>query len=326
MMRPAYMTAIRSAMSATTPRSWVTRITPAPVSSRSSWMRWRIWAWIVTSSAVVGSSAIRTEGSHDIAGARDAHALEELDRPLARLCVRQRLVLLDLLRDLVADLQDRIQRRHRVLEDHRDLGAAHPAQLVLGGVHQFLVRVVRRPGEARVGRARESHQGHGRDGLPRARFADDREHLPRAQLEAHPVDRLDDPLLRRERHLQVVDPKEALSLRDAGRRRGSAHWSRIRGSRNAYRMSTIAFSRTMKNAPKRTTPMIGGRSSRPIDSAAYCPTPCRPKTYSLRIAPPPRAAPKSSPNSVTIGISAFLSVCRIRMRRSLSPFARAVRT
>ena len=34
-----------------------------PVSSRRLRMRSRIWAWIVTSSAVVGSSAISSSGS-----------------------------------------------------------------------------------------------------------------------------------------------------------------------------------------------------------------------------------------------------------------------
>ncbi len=68
-MRPAYITAMRSAMSATTPRSWVTRITAALVSARRSRMRSRIWAWIVTSSAVVGSSAISTLGLHERARA-----------------------------------------------------------------------------------------------------------------------------------------------------------------------------------------------------------------------------------------------------------------
>ena len=61
------MTAIRSAMSATTPRSCVTRMIAAPVSSRSSRIRWRICAWIVTSSAVVGSSAISTDGLQESA-------------------------------------------------------------------------------------------------------------------------------------------------------------------------------------------------------------------------------------------------------------------
>ena len=64
-IRPAYITAMRSAMSATTPRSWVTRITPAWASSRISLISSRIWACTVTSSAVVGSSAISTRGSHE---------------------------------------------------------------------------------------------------------------------------------------------------------------------------------------------------------------------------------------------------------------------
>ena len=63
-MRPAYMTATRSAISATTPMSWVMRMMAVPVSSRSAWSRSKIWAWTVTSSAVVGSSAIRMRGRH----------------------------------------------------------------------------------------------------------------------------------------------------------------------------------------------------------------------------------------------------------------------
>ena len=39
------------------------RMMAVPVSSRSVRMRSRIWAWIVTSSAVVGSSAMRSSGS-----------------------------------------------------------------------------------------------------------------------------------------------------------------------------------------------------------------------------------------------------------------------
>ena len=39
----------------------------------------------------------------------------------------------------------------------------------------------------------------------------------------------------------------------------------------------------------------GGTSSWPIDCAAYWPTPCRLNTDSVRIAPPPTTAAKSSP-------------------------------
>src|SRR6266498_1698237 len=105
-MRPEYMTAIRSAMSATTPRSWVTRTIAAPVSSRSSRMR-------------------------------DADLVEQLHRPLLRLLGGQGLVLLDLLDDLLPDPHHGVQRRHRVLEDHRDLGPAHLPQLVLRRVHEL---------------------------------------------------------------------------------------------------------------------------------------------------------------------------------------------
>src|SRR6266508_4114593 len=52
-------------VSATTPRSCVMSISAAPVRSWTSRISSRIWAWIVTSSAVVGSSAMSSLGSHD---------------------------------------------------------------------------------------------------------------------------------------------------------------------------------------------------------------------------------------------------------------------
>src|SRR5829696_4884550 len=62
--RPAYITTTLSARSATTPRLCVIRTIAVPSRSRTSRRRSRIPAWIVTSSAVVGSSAIRIFGSH----------------------------------------------------------------------------------------------------------------------------------------------------------------------------------------------------------------------------------------------------------------------
>ena len=50
-------------MSATTPRSWVMRMMDMPSLSLSSAISSRICAWIVTSRAVVGSSAMRSLGS-----------------------------------------------------------------------------------------------------------------------------------------------------------------------------------------------------------------------------------------------------------------------
>ena len=61
--RPAYITRMSSASSATTPRSWVMMMTAEPNSACRSEIRSRICACTVTSSAVVGSSAISSSGS-----------------------------------------------------------------------------------------------------------------------------------------------------------------------------------------------------------------------------------------------------------------------
>ena len=63
-MEPAYMTMTSSHICATTPRSWVIKMIAMPSSFSRDFIRSRICAWIVTSSAVVGSSAIRISGSH----------------------------------------------------------------------------------------------------------------------------------------------------------------------------------------------------------------------------------------------------------------------
>src|SRR5581483_9282558 len=59
-IRPSRITAIRSQSSATTARSWLMNRTLMPRSSRSARISWRISAWTVTASALVGSSARST--------------------------------------------------------------------------------------------------------------------------------------------------------------------------------------------------------------------------------------------------------------------------
>ena len=62
-MRPAYITATRSHMRATIPKSWVMNSMPRRVRRWMSRSRVRYWSWMVASSAVVGSSAINRFGS-----------------------------------------------------------------------------------------------------------------------------------------------------------------------------------------------------------------------------------------------------------------------
>ena len=83
---PAYITAISSVCRATTPRSWVTSITDMLRSRRWSWMRSRIWACTVTSSAVVGSSA-NSSGRAAGEGDGDHHSLAHAAGQLVRVLV-----------------------------------------------------------------------------------------------------------------------------------------------------------------------------------------------------------------------------------------------
>ncbi len=66
-MRPRYITATSSQICATTPMLCVMNITAIPVCSWSLRIRSRIWASVVTSRAVVGSSAISSAGLQESA-------------------------------------------------------------------------------------------------------------------------------------------------------------------------------------------------------------------------------------------------------------------
>ena len=143
--RPSYITATRSAISATTPRSWVMSITAMPSSRLSSLISSRICAWVVTSSAVVGSSAISSSGSqaerHGDHGAL-AHAAAETDADSSsRLCRgrgmptcssistaapaprpgRRRGAGASPRRSGCRSCSTGLEAGHRLLEDHRDL-------------------------------------------------------------------------------------------------------------------------------------------------------------------------------------------------------------
>ena len=68
--------------------------------------------------------------------AGDAHLLEPFDREPACRAGGDVAVQQDRLDELVADGQHRVQRRHRVLEDHRDLAPAERAEPPLRGGEQ----------------------------------------------------------------------------------------------------------------------------------------------------------------------------------------------
>src|SRR5882724_2640433 len=105
-------------------------MTEAPTRRLRSSINCRICAWIVTSSAVVGSSAIRSLGlqASEIAimtrWLRDTNQCQHLDGACLCGLLVQSLMNPQRLTDLTADGQHRIEARHRLLEDHRNVVAA----------------------------------------------------------------------------------------------------------------------------------------------------------------------------------------------------------
>ena len=181
-----------------------------PSSSRRSSSRSRICAWIVTSSAVVGSSAISSRG-------RQASAIAIITRcrcpprKLVRIVVaagcaadgmptrssistaRSRcgarpmsLMRAQGLGDLLADGEHRIERGHRLLEHHRDAGAADAlhARVRRGASGPAPSNRTLPAGDARRRLRQQAHDGQRGDALAAAGFADDAEDLARREVEA----------------------------------------------------------------------------------------------------------------------------------------------
>ena len=155
-IRPAYITATSSTISATTPRSCVMSriampepLAAAPAAARGSapGSSRRARSSARRRSAASGRRRAPSRSSRAAACRRTAGAgsratrcsgdgmptsSQHLDRRGRAASVRPTpLVEPHRLGDLVADREDRVERRHRLLEDHRDLVAADLAHLVV---------------------------------------------------------------------------------------------------------------------------------------------------------------------------------------------------
>ena len=110
--------------------------------------------------------------------------------PGAALSARQRLVSIEHLADLLADLHHRVQRGHRLLEDHADALAPNGAQLVLGQGQQVAAfeqdatghRCHMRPGQ-------EAHHRVGDHRLARARLTNHAQRLAGGNFQVDTLDR-----------------------------------------------------------------------------------------------------------------------------------------
>ena len=113
-----------------------------------------------------------------LARRRDLDLIEQLERRGVGLAASHVAVVAQRLGDLEAHRQDRVQRRHRLLEDHRDAVAADLAHLLLAERDQVEIGEADVPaGDPPVGRRHQAHDGQRGDALAATGLADDRQRL-----------------------------------------------------------------------------------------------------------------------------------------------------
>ena len=140
----------------------------------------------------------------DDLGVRDLDVGQQLDRFRGSLLFVHALMDHERLGDLPADGEDRVQARHRLLEDHGDLVAADLVHFVHGQLGQILTVEEDLAGVNIAVAVEQTENAHGRDALAGTGFADDAEHLARVKRIADAVDRLDRAALGCEESLQIL--------------------------------------------------------------------------------------------------------------------------
>src|SRR5919199_4386464 len=113
-------------------------------------------------------------------------------------------MVMERLGQLPADRVERVQRGHRLLEDHGELGATNVIALALGEL-QEVGAAVARFARGRAVRGQEPHHGHGGLALAGARFADERHRLALADIEVDAAHGFDDALPGAESDLQAAE-------------------------------------------------------------------------------------------------------------------------
>jgi hypothetical protein len=142
------------------------------------------------------------------AGRRDPRPPERLQRPLANLAVAEiGLVLFERLAKVVLDPHQRVQPRHRLLEDQAELGTAQSRELLRGHPDQIPAAVEHlAAGGGALGEQPEHAAPERR--LPAARLADEAEHLAGVDVERDAVDRAHGPARGAVVDLEIVDGED----------------------------------------------------------------------------------------------------------------------
>ena len=151
-------------------------------------------------------------------GVRNADELEQRDGTVAQLSPVQAFVVhRDRLRDLAAHRVHGVQRRERVLEDHRDLAPAVRSQLAFGKTEELGATELDAARD--LGRLRQQAEDrHRRHALARPRLPHDAERLVGAQIERHVLDRVHHAVFGREAHAQIAHREHDIARRRPRRR------------------------------------------------------------------------------------------------------------
>jgi hypothetical protein len=113
----------------------------------------------------------------------DAHGFQQSDGTLPRAGAAGAFVHADRLADLIADREQRVQRGHRVLQDHGDALAADAAHLAIGFIEQVVALEHHPPADDPRGRRQQAQDGQSQRAFAGSRLADDAEGFAGVQLD-----------------------------------------------------------------------------------------------------------------------------------------------
>jgi hypothetical protein len=197
------------------------------------------------------------EGAQALLWVADADLVEELDNAGPGAVAGKPLVQREALADLLLDGVERVQRRHRLLEDEADVVAADAAQGAFGGAEHLGVAVADAAGDLGV-LGQEADGGEGGHGLAGAGLADDRHRLAGSEVEGDAAHRFGALAALDEGDAQILDCQQ----RRTGRGREIPHRKVFRGSkasRTPSKMKTRSDS-MIANVKKAVKPSQGALS------------------------------------------------------------------
>ena len=146
-------------------------------------------------------------------GLGDTHEVQKLGSALERLLLGVAAVQTKALAHLLADLIDRVQGGHRILEDHRDVVTANVLHLFLGHLEDRTAAIANVAALNLSRRHRDkTHDGHGGHGLTGAGLTDDTEGLAAIERVGDTVDSANNAIFGVEIHLKVIDLEQMLAL------------------------------------------------------------------------------------------------------------------